>query len=111
MVTIHTSQCGVVPAAGGELHLTAPLPANHRGSAYERMLAGLPKGAEVVTYDELLILVAQHLHRRKIIRARVIHWCGCSPPRTNFQLDLDYDGDFVDDMPHGFFSQRLPYLR
>lgn len=75
-----------------------------------------PKGDQVyATYDEHLILVLQAAARKKLRHYAAIHLvdvCSCFGSFLSKDLDLDEEGDLVGNcQPHGFFNQRLRYLR
>ena len=44
-------------------------------------------------------------------RVQLFYHCGCGPTPVITPLRLDAGGDFIDDVPHGFFPYRLGYLR
>lgn len=121
MITLHFSECCAVPAAGGKVYIERPERALYCGKHYERILnnanAGLKCSSncvEMYTYDELCVLVAQYLKRTKGIDIQLVSWCQCwepDEPPASISITLDADGSMNDDPHHGFFRQRMKYLR
>ena len=68
----------------------------------------------IYTYDEHLILMAQKYVRDHLIDCKdieLVSWCACDGKYKSLVIKLDEEGDLLDDMHHGFFSQRLEFLR
>lgn len=63
------------------------------------------------TVDELLILCVQYWVRNKILKEVVKFHSVCMHDHRTITLTLDEQGDFTEEMHHGFFSQRLELLR
>ena len=64
------------------------------------------------TLDENLILIAQYLKRKGQLKyLSFISSCNCGPRYEARRISIDDEGDMVDDPHHGFFNQRLRYLR
>jgi len=119
VITIHFCQCGLIPSdmlTGEEYHIASIVVPNARGPGYEERLLAFHKGGtdvDLVTSDELLLLVAQWLHKQGRIQARFVSWCVCKAPGPihGVLISLDADGSCMEDIPHGFFAQRMKYLR
>lgn len=116
MITLHFSECCKVPnlpEMPEKIEICQPRDAHQRGDYYERMLTrAAGSEMEFVTYDELCVLVAQHLHRKGIINIQLCSWCACiAEPGVPRIITLDTWGDMNEDPHHGFFNQRMKYLR
>lgn len=79
-----------------------------------RAPADLP--AELYTLDEHLLLIAQWMKRtKKLLMVKFVSHCRCDlradDPDKIVEIDLDESGDMIEDHHHGFFPQRLQYLR
>lgn len=66
------------------------------------------------TYDEHAILILQKMIRDEEISSKdvkIINRCNCNNKEfIEQELELDL-GDILSDVKHGFFNQRLKYLR
>lgn len=91
----------------------ANVPIIPRCEYYEYLLlASKETGNFISTLDEHVLLIAQYLKRTKKIKDLEFRCiCDCSGVRECKIINLDEDGDIIDEIPHGFFSQRLQYLR
>ena len=111
MITIQFSQCMILncDAASEEAMKWPVIP---RLKLYETALTY--DDETYTTYDELFILLAQKLHREGKIKCKLISVCHCEntqlPDRERI-INLDEDGDMLEDPHHGFFPQRLPLLQ
>ena len=66
------------------------------------------------THDENLILIAQCFRRKGIIKKlTLVSVCDCNNNYEELAAVVDDEGDFPEDCDphHGFFGQRLKYLR
>lgn len=113
MVTLHFSECCLLPTDVRQI--PRPIRSYRAGEYYEKILSECEDGDHVGTYDELCVLVAQWLHARKIKQFRFASYCNCVEPdepepavRT---IELEDDGSMKDDPFHGYFRQRMKYLR
>lgn len=88
------------------------LPVYPRCSLYEGLLAENPSGVFWTT-DENLVLVAQWLRRTgAIARLQLVSVeAGTDGLRYARTIEVDEEGDFSEDVPLGFFTQRMKYLR
>lgn len=114
MITIHFSQCCDLPCPDHADNYGVSRAVNLRCAWWESLLQRLHKldgNQAVYTYDEHVLLIAQWLFRHgKIPKPEFVQHCGCVPGARVIGLYLDDEGDFTDDMRHGFFTQRTPYL-
>lgn len=111
MITLHFSECGQIPGAVGS-EIRQPIYTMDRGPYYEERLRRAIDGDEFITYDELCVLVAQYLRRKEKLPIRLVSWCGCDRKYpVSRVIELDDDGDMIDDAHHRFFNQRMKYLR
>jgi hypothetical protein len=70
----------------------------------------LARGGEYRTYCEHPVLIAQYLKRTGVLGEVTIKYYSAKHAEV-FLVRLDAEGDLSDDVPSGFFSQRLRYLR
>lgn len=116
MIRLHFSECGPVVLASNIITSVPFLPyTKERGPFYENYLLHCKDASDLVTYDELCVLVAQFLRRTKKFPIKLVSWCSCPPGNQNWPhmrtIPLDDDGDMIGETHHGFFNQRLKYLR
>lgn len=110
MLTLHYSECCLI--GDDILEIIPPVLAMQRGPHYEQVLRSASPQAVYKTYDELCLLVAQYLRRKEKLPVQLVAWCNCRGQQLRQRaIPLDDDGDMVENPFHGFFSQRLPYLR
>lgn len=116
MITIRFTQCAVK-----EFHVTLlcrdaeTLPIIPRCEFYEKALhdaAQDDRDAFFGTHDEHLILIAQCLKRKGVIKdLTLVSVCSCNGKYDERVIPIDDEGDCTEDAHHGFFPQRLKYLR
>lgn len=64
------------------------------------------------TVDEHLLLIAGWMKRnKKIVKLKFNSLCMCEGHLKERVIDVDEDGDLTDNPHHGFFNQRLDFLR
>src|SRR5579872_7497665 len=114
MIMLHFSECCVIPE-GDKLEIVRPPRVWIAGEHYERVLRLYSKwdAVRLATYDELCVLVAQYLRRTQNLKIELVSWCHCLKPfgPRYRAIPLDDDGYMTVDPFHGFFNQRLKYLR
>lgn len=118
MITVYFTQCDPLFRADAYYHRNIVQPINERLKEYERFFNyctdsfGL-KEINFATYtlDELFLLIAQSYKRKGIIKnIEFVSCCRCNVYEEKV-IPLDDQGDMLVDPHHGFFSQRLKYLR
>lgn len=87
-------------------------PIHHRCEFYEALFVE-HSNCVYYTTDENMILVAQWLKRTGAIsRLQLVSVELCPDgSRYGHAIEVDEEGDICDDVPLGFFTQRLKYLR
>lgn len=117
MLTIKFSECLGLSYNDDFQNCHEKLPIRHRCRLYEHFLEHADhmfKDVNVLihSHDEYLILIAQHFFRLGNLKnVKFISVCGCEKISKEYNLTLDSDGDFTEGPYHGFFNQRLKYLR
>lgn len=88
------------------------LPVNYRCLGYQTLLEMNPDEVYYTT-DEYFILVAQWMVRNKrgLEKLTLVSCEMCRGELVTTEIRVDEQGDIIDDIPGGFFSQRLRYLR
>jgi hypothetical protein len=85
------------------------LPILPRMDFYRQMLARFPHN-DFATMDENMILVAQWMKRQGILKELTLISVCCDEGAERV-IETDAEGDMLNDPHHGFFTQRLEYLR
>ena len=75
--------------------------------------AGSLEKSVIHTNDELLVLMCQWARRTKLVKElELISVCECRTGNPEYRIiQIDADGDMVDNPHHSFFNQRLEFLR
>jgi hypothetical protein len=107
MPTIRFTQCSNDFALDTISEEASRLPVLPRMDYYIQVLQRFP---EFSTIDENMILVAQWMKRQGIIKDLTLISVCCHAGEERV-IETDADGDMLNDPHHGFFSQRLTYLR
>jgi len=122
MITISFTQCCLDFKQDDRSILAAGMPIIKRVRLYEEMLQAAPT-ATFSTLDEHMLLVAQWLRRQgKIKNLQFVSVCDCprvqkrtgklpEPRRRGIVIQTDASGDMLSEPQHGYFQQRLYYLR
>lgn len=112
MIEIYFTQCDTKFQLGCYMKELALMPILPRLERYEEMLREIGDDMTYYTMDEHFLLVAQWLRRTGVIKhLEFVSVCACYGPRKEKRIVIDDEGDFTDDCHHGFFPQRLKYLR
>lgn len=112
MIKIRFSQCGFLKQDAFSQDCSQ-MPVYVRSTEYACHLLEV-SDQELTTYDELLILIAQYLVRKKVLKKEditLVSICHCSGEKKELTINLDDEGDMLGDPHHGFFTYRLQYLR
>lgn len=114
MATIRFSQCHEGFSQDEQSRKAAELPMIPRMKRYEELLNTYPDGT-FSTMDENFLLVAQWMKRSGRLKTLTfVSVCHCRRFVSEFaehKIETDESGDMLDDPHHGFFPQRLDYLR
>lgn len=116
MATIKFTQCHPDFDMDHMSRMGNEMPVQIRGMYYEFLLRDNPDGV-FSTIDEHFLLVAQYLKRKgELKNLTLISVCGCGDnflgDKTDERvIEIDSEGDMSGDCHHGFFPQRLKYLR
>lgn len=123
MITIHFSQCSQFSTYVDSdytmeyIHPLIPLdsigrlPMHIKMKYWLMLLTNLKDNSVYYTYDEHVLLIAQKLHREKKKQFAFVDTCECSGGFRIRTINLDDEGDIIDDTFHPFFTERLSLLR
>lgn len=117
MITIYFTQCDKDFKHDDFCEEMALWPIIPRCQKYEEVLLEVEADGNGIffTLDEHFILIAQYLKRHgKIEDLTLVSVCSCrlaDMPTKDITILTDDEGDFTESPHHGFFIQRLPYLR
>jgi len=107
LITIRFAQCGDSFKQDEISMCASALPLFERNKFYEDLLSN--GHGEYSTLDEHMILIAQHLKRKKkLSNVKLVEVCNCK--HTEAEGMLDEEGD-LPELCHPFFTTRLQYLR
>lgn len=108
VTTIQFTQCDVNFEQDDVSVRAAKMPVYQRIQFYTATLLQCPDDT-FATFDENFILLAQFLKRKGFLRElTLVSVCNEHAERI---IETDADGDMLGEPHHGFFTQRLEWLR
>jgi hypothetical protein len=109
MATIRFTQCCNDFKQDPHSEAASKMPVLPRMDFYVSILTRFPHN-DFATMDENMLLVAQWMKRNKRLRDLTLISVCCHGGNERV-IETDADGDMGGEPHHGFFTQRLQYLR
>jgi hypothetical protein len=112
MAIIRFTQCNFNFVQDMHSKIATEMPILPRMKYYRQLLSTTPDNT-FSTLDENFLLVAQWMKRKKLLLNLTFYSvCSCRQfSNGEWSIETDDDGDMLGDPHHGFFRQRLDYLR